>query len=185
MDAPNSANLVISDHCLLSDDACWLCMELGDDRKSRSVCDGRLSRHRGTTSNLDVSECSRIRHRLALGEIGRSHYTCFRVSNAFTASNSKTCYSRFLSLRDPLSFGGGDCYSWNTILGVLVAIEKDSSLLERCPTNRWSPGRTPGSSQAHRPDVLREDERSSSDPRFSRFFARVDVLSKLKAGRSP
>jgi len=136
MDSLDCTYLVISDHCLLSDDVYRLCMELGDNRNSRPACSGGLSSRRSTAPNFDVSECPGIRHRLALGEIGGSDFPYFPVGDAFAASNSKTDHSRFLSLSDSISYVVGDSHSWNTVLGMLVAIEKAANLLERCLTNR-------------------------------------------------
>jgi len=130
MDVPDCPYLVITDYPLLSANANWLCMELGDNRKSRPVYGGGLSPRRSTTPNLDVSECPGIRHRLALGEIGGSDYPCFPISSDLVASNSKTDHSRFLSLSSTLSYVDGDCRSWNIILGVLVEVKKETNSSE-------------------------------------------------------
>ena len=144
MDSPDCTYLVLSDHCFLSDYVCWLCMEHGDDRRSRSVCGGGLPARRSTAPNLDVSECSGFRHRLALGEIRGHDYPCFPISNVFVASNSNTDHSRFLSLSDPISYDGGDCHSWNPVLGKFEPIEKDARPSESCLTIHC-PRKTQGS----------------------------------------
>ena len=132
MDPPDCTDLVLSAHSLFSDNAYWLCMELGDNRKSRPVCGGGLFSRRSTAPNLDIFECLGIRHRLAMGEIRGRDYPCLPVCYDFVASNSKPAHSRFLSHSDPLSYVDGDCHSWNTVLGELVAIEKNANILERC-----------------------------------------------------
>ena len=134
MDAQDCPNMELSDYCLLSYYVHRLCMVMGDNRCSRSICGGGLSPPRSTTPNLDVSGCPGIRNRLALGEIGRSNYPFFPDNSDFVASNHKANHPGFLSLSFPLFYVDGYCYSWNTVPGILVAIEKGACSLERLLT---------------------------------------------------
>jgi len=84
------------------------------------------------SSNFYVLECPGIRHCLALGRIRWSDYHYLPVVSAIVATNSKTNHRGLLSLSDPLPCLYGDDHPWNSILDLLVAIEKEVNFSDRC-----------------------------------------------------
>jgi len=116
MDTSDCSYLVLSNYCLLSNDADRLFLELGNNWKGRSAHCGELSNNRSAPTDIYVFKYLGVRHSMALGEIWGSNNTRFSIYCADFTSNSKTYHSGFLLGSDPLHYVVSDFNSWSNVL---------------------------------------------------------------------